>query len=134
MVIVDDILVSMMCRLMWPFLLMYGSHDMRHTVFHRLTVVNGTPWNWGVTYFIFLDCCSFDCQFIRSNFLMGSHLMMPFSTGIGLERVDSAGPELGLLLGRSAGFERWTPLQKQERKRIDRGSPVTAPRPKLVPP
>ena len=27
----------------WPFLLMYGSHDMRHTGFHRLTVVNGTP-------------------------------------------------------------------------------------------
>ena len=28
---------------MWPFLLMYGSHDMRHTGFCRLTVVNGTP-------------------------------------------------------------------------------------------
>ena len=27
----------------WPFLLMYGSHDMRHTGFHKLTVVNGTP-------------------------------------------------------------------------------------------
>ena len=65
---------------------------------------------------------------------MGSHLMMPFSTGIGLERVDSAGPELGLLLGKSAGFKRWTPLQKQERKRIDRGSPVTTPMPKSVPP
>ena len=25
------------------FLLMYGSHDMRHVGFHRLTVVNGTP-------------------------------------------------------------------------------------------
>ena len=24
-------------------LLMYGSHDMRHTGFRRLTVVNGTP-------------------------------------------------------------------------------------------
>ena len=30
-------------------LLMYESHDMRHTGFHRLTVVNGTPVNWGVT-------------------------------------------------------------------------------------
>ena len=27
----------------WPFLFMYGSHDMRHTGFRRLTVVNGTP-------------------------------------------------------------------------------------------
>ena len=25
--------MSMMCRSMWPFLLMYGSHDMRHTGF-----------------------------------------------------------------------------------------------------
>ena len=27
----------------WPFLLMIGSHDMRHTGFHRLMVVNGIP-------------------------------------------------------------------------------------------
>ena len=27
----------------WPFLLTYGSHDMRHAGFRRLTVVNGTP-------------------------------------------------------------------------------------------
>ena len=60
--------------------------------------------------------------------------MMLFSTGTGLERVDSVGPELGLLLGRSAGSERWTPLQKQERKRIGGGSLVTAPMPKSVPP
>ena len=33
----------------WPFLLMYGSHDVRHTGFRRLTVVNGIPENWGVT-------------------------------------------------------------------------------------
>ena len=26
----------------WPFLLMYESHDMRHTGFRKLTVVNGT--------------------------------------------------------------------------------------------
>ena len=30
-------------------LLMYGSHDMRHTGFRRLTVVNGTPGNWVIT-------------------------------------------------------------------------------------
>ena len=33
----------------WVILLMYGSHNMRHTGFHRLTVVNGTPGFWGVT-------------------------------------------------------------------------------------
>ena len=33
----------------WVILLMYGSHDMRHTGFRRLTVVNGTPGFWGVT-------------------------------------------------------------------------------------
>ena len=33
----------------WVILLMYGSHDMRHTSFHRLTMVNGTPGFWGVT-------------------------------------------------------------------------------------
>ena len=33
----------------WVILLMYGSHDMRHTGFRRLMVVNETPENWGVT-------------------------------------------------------------------------------------
>ena len=33
----------------WVILLKYGSHDMRHTGFCRLTVVNGTPGFWGVT-------------------------------------------------------------------------------------
>ena len=33
----------------WAILLMYGSHDMRHTGFRRLTVVNGTLGFWGVT-------------------------------------------------------------------------------------
>ena len=33
----------------WFILLKYGSHDMRHTGFRRLTVVNGTPEFWGVT-------------------------------------------------------------------------------------
>ena len=31
----------------WPFLFTYGSHDMRHTDFRRLTVINGTPGNLG---------------------------------------------------------------------------------------
>ena len=55
--------------------------------------------------------------------------MMPFSTGTALERVGIAGPELELL-GRSAGSERWAPLQKQEIKRTSEGSPVATPMPK----
>ena len=31
----------------WPFLLMYGSHDMRHTGFRRLTAINGTTLGLG---------------------------------------------------------------------------------------
>ena len=58
--------------------------------------------------------------------------MMFFSTRIGLEHVEIAGPELELSLGWFAGSEHWTPLQKQERKRIGGGSPVTALMPKLV--
>ena len=55
-------------------------------------------------------------------------MMMLFSTGTGL----IAGPKLELSLGRSAGSGRWTPLQKQETKRIGGGSPVAAPRTKSV--
>ena len=33
----------------WVILLKYGSHDMRHTGFRRLTVVNGTLGFWVVT-------------------------------------------------------------------------------------
>ena len=33
----------------WVILLMYRSHDMRHTGFRKLMVVNGTPGFWGVT-------------------------------------------------------------------------------------
>ena len=33
----------------WVILFMYGSHDMRHTSFRRLTMVNGTLGFWGVT-------------------------------------------------------------------------------------
>ena len=34
--------MSMLCRPMWPFLLMYGSHDMRHIVFPQ---VDGGQWD-----------------------------------------------------------------------------------------
>ena len=57
---------------------------------------------------------------------------MPFSIRIGLERVGIARPKLELSLGRSADSGRWTPLRKQETKRIDGGSPVAAPMPKSV--
>ena len=56
--------------------------------------------------------------------------MMHFSTETGLERVGIAGPELELSLGRSAGSVSWTPLQKQETRRIGGGSPVVSPMPK----
>ena len=42
--------------------------------------------------------------------------MMLFSTGTGLERVGSVGPELELPLGRSAGSGCYAPLQKQVTK------------------
>ena len=60
------------------------------------------------------------------------YMMMHFSTRTELECVGIAGPELELSLGRFAGSGRWTPLQKQERKRIGKGSPVAAPMPKSV--
>ena len=45
-------------------------------------------------------------------------------------------PKLGWslleLLGRSANSVRWTPLQKQETKRISGGSSVASPMPKSV--
>ena len=40
---------SMDDGLYWVILLKHGSHDIRHTGFHRLTVVNGTPGFLGVT-------------------------------------------------------------------------------------
>ena len=58
--------------------------------------------------------------------------MIPFSTGIELERVGIAGPALELSLGRSAGSRQWTNLQKQERKRIGEGSSVATLMPKSV--
>ena len=33
----------------WVILLMYGSHDIRHIGFRRLTLVKETPGFWGVT-------------------------------------------------------------------------------------
>ena len=40
--------MSMMCRPKWPFLHMYGSHDMRHVDFRGLTGSQRTPRVWGV--------------------------------------------------------------------------------------
>ena len=59
-------------------------------------------------------------------------MMMHFSIGIGLERVGIVGMELELPLGQSDGSGRWTPLQKQETKRISGGSPIASPMPKLI--
>ena len=59
-------------------------------------------------------------------------LMMPFLSGIGLQRVGIIGLELELPLGQSDGSGRWTPLQKQETKRIGGGSPVASPMPKSI--
>ena len=42
----------MYCTLSRDGVLQYESHDMRHTGFHRLTVVNGTPGFWGFTFFV----------------------------------------------------------------------------------
>ena len=41
--------MSMMCRPKWPFLHMYGSHDMRHVDFRGLTGSQRTPRVWDVT-------------------------------------------------------------------------------------
>ena len=44
-----------------------------------------------------------------------------FFNRTGMERVEIAGPELELSLGRSAGSGRRTPLLKQERRRVGKG-------------
>ena len=44
-----------------------------------------------------------------------------FFNQIGLESIGVIGPEIGLLLGLSAGSECDTPLQKQERRWVSRG-------------
>ena len=49
---------------------------------------------------------------------------MLFQSELGLSVLD--------LLGRSADSVLWTPLQKQETKRIGGGSPVASPMPKSV--
>ena len=69
--------------------------------------------------------------------------MMPFSMGIGLERVRIAGPELAMLLGWSTGSGCGSgtslPLDvgllcKNKKERGSAGvSPVAAPMPKSVP-
>ena len=61
-------------------------------------------------------------------------VMMLFSTRTGLKHVGIDGPELELSLGESTCSRCWTPLQKQETKRVGEGSPLAAPMPKSVPP
>ena len=39
--------MSMMCSPMWPFLLMDGSHDMRHTGFPKVDGGQRDPWEMG---------------------------------------------------------------------------------------
>ena len=51
-------------------------------------------------------------------------MMMFFQSELGLNVLD--------LVGRSADSECWTPLQKQETKKIDGGSSVASPMPKSV--
>ena len=47
----------------WPYLLMYGSHNMRHIGFRRLTVVNGTPRDLGRHS----ACEGFKCNMLYIN-------------------------------------------------------------------
>ena len=56
-----------------------------------------------------------------------------FFNRTGLERIGVVGPEIGLLLGWSAGSGCGTHLQKQERRWVGGASPVAAPMPKSVP-
>ena len=51
-------------------------------------------------------------------------VMMLFQSELGYSVLDS--------LGRFADSVRWTPLQKQETKRIGGGSPIAAPMPKSI--
>ena len=48
---------------------MYGSHDMRHTGFRRLTVVIGTPGFWGVTRLVVSFTCMLTIQRVK-HFLL----------------------------------------------------------------
>ena len=73
----------------WVILLKYGSHDMRHTGFRRLTVVNGNPGFWVVTlgpHFTISIFSLFSLGFISrfnkflisaNNHLINIHLTIP---------------------------------------------------------
>ena len=51
--------MNMMCRPKWPFLHMYGSHDIRHVGFRGLTGSQRTPRIWGVTSTLSKQYCLF---------------------------------------------------------------------------
>ena len=59
--------------------------------------------------------------------------MMFFSTGTGLERVGVVGPELGLLLDWSTGFDAALLCKDKKEEGSVRASPVAASMPKSVP-
>ena len=40
----------------WPFLLMYGSHGMRHTGIPRVDGLSTAPGKWGVTVNLLINC------------------------------------------------------------------------------
>ena len=64
------------------------------------------------------DCFLFFKAYVKEcNVMKGDDA---FSTGTGIERAGFVGPV------------RWTPLQKQDTKRIGGGSPVASPMPKSV--
>ena len=65
----------------WVILPMYGSHDIRHTGFRRLTMVNKTPGFWGVTNITpILKCCFVFGMLLQ---LMNSNLITSL-TGLGI--------------------------------------------------
>ena len=66
----------------WPFLLMFGSHDMRHTGFHRLTMVNETLGNWGVTVLVIHGLPSFRFETLKDFLQVTKNYLFIKDSGI----------------------------------------------------
>ena len=60
--------MSMMCRPKWPFLHMYGSHDMRQVDFRGLTGSQRIPRFWGVTFSMFFFSYFLEQKIVFKNF------------------------------------------------------------------
>ena len=60
----------------WVTLLKYGSHDMRHTGFRRLTVVNRTPRVLGCHIILMNDDCKFSLNFKVIKFKKYGHKLL----------------------------------------------------------